>query len=120
MSDQVPDAYDKLEHEHEIFRRLNGVTEGDCFHTLNRSKRDVLLSLWRIDGGRGVDVQLDVSDMRDGNGLSQPGVYNALTSLKEDNLVSKRQGDDGRTKHYELTTHGEQVVLSGAARFIRD
>jgi DNA-binding MarR family transcriptional regulator len=119
MSD-APDAYDRLEHESELFRGWEGVTERDSFHTLNRSKRDVLLSLWRIGGGRGVDVQLDVSDMRDGNGLSQPGIYNALRSLQEDNLVSKRQGEDGRTKHYQLTYHGKEVLQSGAARFIRD
>jgi DNA-binding PadR family transcriptional regulator len=119
MSD-VPDAYDRLEHVHELFRGWDGETESDCYHTLNRSKRDVLLSLWRIDGGTGVDVRADISDIYDGKGLSHTTVYNTLHALQGANLVSKRQGEDKRSTYYQLTDHGKEVLQSGAARFIRD
>lgn len=91
----------------------SGKSQSGIFHGLKAFERDILTILAGRDAPAGVDIRAELTIYYE-TSVEPSRLYQALTNLADQHLV-EISAQDGRTNTYQLSTHGERVLIAGRA-----
>lgn len=94
-------------------RTGRGESPNEVFHGLTAFERDILTVLAGLRSPAGVDIRAELTAYYETR-VEESRLYQALTNFGDQHLV-EISAQDGRTNAYQLTTHGERVLVAGRA-----